>query len=260
MLKVLVIFGSKSDADVYNKIISKLHELHIKYELRVLSAHRTPDEVDKLISDDKFNIVIAGAGLSAALPGVIASKTVKPVIGVPVHGNYSGLDALLSIMQMPPGIPVMGVGVDKSDIAAIEASNMLKVYESVNIVGNKEDAVVLKATSVLDEAQVKYSFSDKVDSKLVNIVFTLFDSPIEKKDELVIYCPMMLKKDDKAEAALNILKHSDHGLWVGLNRGDNAAIAALEIMNLYGRFDKNLKDMREKGKEKVLKADSENRK
>lgn len=257
MLKVLVVFGSKSDASVYSKVLSELQEANINHDFRILSAHRTPGEIDKLMKKEDYCIIIAGAGLSAALPGVIASKTVRPVIGVPVDGNYGGLDALLSIMQMPPGIPVLSVGVNKADNAADEAENMLKVYELVNIIGKKGDEVVKKATDVLDKLNAPYKFSDKPDSNAVNIEFTLFDEPIEEKNELVIYCPMLLRKDDSAEAALNVLKHSTHGLWVGLNRGENAAIAAVEILNLHGRFEKELLELRQKGREMVLKDNNE---
>jgi len=257
MSKVLVIFGSKSDVNVFDKIKKGLKKNNIDNEVRVLSAHRTPDEVDKVISGGDFSVVIAGAGLSAALPGVVASKTIKPVIGVPVAGNYQGLDALLSIMQMPPGIPVLGVGVEETEIAVKQAQLMLKNYVGINIVGNEDEKAVKKATDILDKLGVNYVFSDSVDINGVNIVFTLFDEPIEPKDALIVYCPLLLKDDDKAEAALNILKHSGHGLWVGLNRGDNAAISAVEILNIDGKFDDKLKGLRQEGKEKVLKGDEE---
>jgi len=257
MSKVLVIFGSKSDANVFEKIKEGLKENNIDNEVRVLSAHRTPDEVDKVISKGDFSVVIAGAGLSAALPGVVASKTIKPVIRVPVLGNYEGLDALLSIMQMPPGISVMGVGVEETDVAVKQAKLMLKNYVGINIVGEKDSKAVKKATDILDKLEINYKFSEEVDLNGVNIMFTLFDEPIEPKDALIIYCPLLLKDDDKAEAALNILKHSGHGLWVGANRGDNAAISAVEILNIDGKFDDKLKGLRQEGKEKVLKGDLE---
>ena len=110
MSKVLVIFGSKSDDKVYSEITKILNDNKVDFDLHVRSAHRTPEEVDKIVNDD-YSLVIAGAGLSAALPGVVASKTIRPVIGVPCKGNYEGLDALLSIAQMPPGIPVACVAI-----------------------------------------------------------------------------------------------------------------------------------------------------
>ncbi|MFH2028610.1 MAG: AIR carboxylase family protein [Nanoarchaeota archaeon] len=260
MLKVLVIFGSKSDEDIYNVVIDHLKKANIKYDLRVLSAHRTPDEVEKAVKAEDFSVVIAGAGLSAALPGVVASKTLKPVIGIPVHSNYQGLDALLSIMQMPPGIPVLSVGVNKAEVAAEEAVNMLRNYDSVTLIGPKSNEAVTKAISIFNEFGIKYKFADKPDKYGINIEFTFFDEPVEETDELVIYVPLMIKKDDKAEAALNILKHSNHGLWVGLNRGDNAALAAIEIMNLNGKYEIKLKEKRISDMENVLMHDKKIRK
>ena len=87
----------------------------------------------------------------------------------------------------------------------------------------------------------------------VNIEFTYFNEPVEKKDELVIYCPLMLEKDDQAETALNFLKHSDHGLWVGLNNGVNAAIAAIEILNVDNSYEELLIEYRRGMEEKIAK-------
>ena len=193
-------------------------------------------------------MVIAGAGLSAALPGVVASHTIKPVIGIPCEGGYQGLDALLSIAQMPSGIPVLSVGVNQTRIAAQNAKNMSKDFDSITIVGDKETTAAKKATAMLEKFEALFKFADKPDSATVNIEFCNFDEPIEKKDELVIYCPTT--KDNSAEAALNLLKHSDHGLWVGLNNGKNAALAAIEILNITGNFNDRLKNFREEQKKK----------
>lgn len=248
MPKILIVFGSESDHEVYDRVIKTVRD-SVDYELRIASAHRTPEEIDNIVKMDA-NIFITGAGLSAALPGVIASKTIKPVIGIPVHSNYQGLDALLSIAQMPHGIPVLAVGVDKAEIAALNAIKMLKFYEKVTIIGDENNEAVRKARNILNVFKIKYNSALKPDKKTINLEFVYFDEPIEKKDELVIYCPLLLKDDDKAEAALNLLKHSEHGLWVGLNRGDNAALAAIEIMNLDGRYTNQLLEYREKLKQK----------
>jgi len=256
MVDVLVVFGSKSDEKVYNKLISELKKHKLSYKLSICSAHRTPEEID-IVLIAKSAVVIAGAGLSAALPGVIASKTVRPVIGVPVYSNYEGLDALLSIAQMPPGIPVLSVGVDRADIAALNALNMINKHESVTIIGDKENKAVKKAVDVFNEFKVKYKFSPVIDKKTVNIEFVYFDEPVEEKDSLVIYCPLLLENDDRAEAALNLLKHSQHGIWVGLNRGENAALAAIEILNIHGNYTMKLKKHRKGLKDKVKKENKE---
>jgi len=124
--KVLVFFGSKSDSGVYEKIVRLLKKEKIDVELRIASAHRAPAEIDEIAKTDA-DLIIAGAGLSAALPGAIAAKTIKPIIGVPVKSNYEGLDALLSIAQMPSGIPVLAVGVEQTGVVIENAKKILKL-------------------------------------------------------------------------------------------------------------------------------------
>ncbi|MFX1377224.1 MAG: 5-(carboxyamino)imidazole ribonucleotide mutase [Promethearchaeota archaeon] len=124
---VSIIAGSTSDKEVYEKAEKILKENNIRYELQIISAHRDPDKLDRYLKSCESLIFIAVAGLSAALPGLIASKTDKPVIGVPVSTKLNGLDALLSIVQMPPGVPVACVGIDRGDNAAHLAIRILKI-------------------------------------------------------------------------------------------------------------------------------------
>lgn len=243
MSKVLVIFGSKSDNVVYDSIIKVLKSHNIDYDFEVASAHRNPEQVEHIISRN-YDVIIAGAGLSAALPGVIASKTIKPVIGVPCEGAYQGLDALLSIAQMPKGIPVLAVGVNNAGTAAISAINILKKYNSVNLIGNKNEKAVTSAAEILTRMNIPYKYSTEPSETSVNIEFVYFDEPIPKKDQLVIFCPLMIREDNTAESALNLLKHSSHGLWVGLNNGVNAAIAAAQIMNVNNLYEQALTEFR----------------
>jgi len=105
-----------------------LKELGIKHKLTVASAHRTPELVDSLVSKADAEVFIAIAGLSAALPGVIAARTMKPVIGVPVSGALN-LDAILSVVQMPPGVPVAAVGLDRGDNAALLAAEIIALKD-----------------------------------------------------------------------------------------------------------------------------------
>ena len=251
--KVLVLFASKSDEKSYKDILKILDKEKISYDFKIASAHKTPDDVDLILKQD-YKIIISGAGLSAALPGVIASKTIRPVIGVPCAGNYQGLDALLSIAQMPPGIPVLAVGVNRGDIAAQNCAKMIKKYESMTIIGDKNNSAVKKAVDTLKKFEILPVFDTKPNPKTINIEFTYFDEPIEKKGELVIYCPMLLEKDDNAEASLNFLKHTNHGLWVGLNNGVNAAIAAVEIMNIDNEYEEMLIAYRREMGKRVLYA------
>lgn len=126
MVDIAVISGSKSDQAIVDKILRKLEESSASYEHRVLSAHRNPKELEEYISESQARIFIGVAGLSAALPGYIASRTNRPVIGVPVSAKLGGLDALLSISQMPPGVPVACVGIDAGENAALLALRMLE--------------------------------------------------------------------------------------------------------------------------------------
>ncbi|MBO3832097.1 MAG: 5-(carboxyamino)imidazole ribonucleotide mutase [Candidatus Brockarchaeota archaeon] len=125
MAKVAVVIGSKSDEELGKNIVSFLENFGIECDYRILSAHRNPEELREFVKNSDAEVFIAVAGLSAALPGVMASETVKPVIGVPKEVKLGGLDALLSIVQMPPGIPVATVGVDNWKNAAVLAIEIL---------------------------------------------------------------------------------------------------------------------------------------
>lgn len=128
-IDVAVIAGSESDAGVYNKALEILKEKGITHELRILSAHRNPEALRDFLSTCPAKVYITVAGLSAALPGVVASLTTKPVIGVPVSAKLGGLDALLSIVQMPPGVPVACVGIDNARNAAYLAIRILDLLK-----------------------------------------------------------------------------------------------------------------------------------
>jgi len=127
---VSIIAGSSSDKEVYERAEKILKENKILYELKIISAHRDPEKLDTYLKNCDSLVYIAIAGLSAALPGVIASKTDKPVIGVPVSAKLGGLDALLSIVQMPPGVPVASVGIDRGENAAFLAIRILDLLKS----------------------------------------------------------------------------------------------------------------------------------
>lgn len=127
MADVAIISGSTSDAAITDKVKKILDENGVSYDAQIISAHRDPDKLDAYIKASTAKIFIAIAGLSAALPGVIASRSDKPVIGVPVSGTLNGMDALLSIAQMPKGVPVACVGVDNGENAAWLAIRILKL-------------------------------------------------------------------------------------------------------------------------------------
>lgn len=129
-MKVAILFGSLSDKAIMQKAATLLKEFDVEYGAYSISAHRLPDILSKKLEEFEksgVEVIIAGAGLAAHLPGVIASKTIIPVIGVPINGALDGLDALLSIVQMPKDIPVATVGIDNSRNAALLALQILSL-------------------------------------------------------------------------------------------------------------------------------------
>ena len=161
---VSIIMGSTSDLPVMEKAAKFLDEMEIPFEMNALSAHRTPKEVEEFAANAKgrgIKVSIAAAGMAAALPGVIAAGTTLPVIGVPIKGMLDGLDAMLSIIQMPPGIPVATVGVNGAQNAAILAVEMIALSDPQvakkleNFKAGLKDKIV-KANAEL--ASVEYRF------------------------------------------------------------------------------------------------------
>lgn len=130
MADVAIICGSASDVAIAEKAKKVLDEKGVTYDYQVISAHRDAAQLDAYITSSKAKVFIAIAGLSAALPGVIASRTARPVIGVPVSGVLNGFDALLSIVQMPKGVPVACVGIDNGENAALLAVRILSLLRS----------------------------------------------------------------------------------------------------------------------------------
>ena len=130
--RVSIIMGSTSDLPVMEKAAKLFDEFEIPFEINALSAHRTPREVEVFANNARKNgiqVIIAAAGMAAHLPGVIASMTTLPVIGVPINASLDGMDALLAIVQMPPGIPVATVGINGALNAALLAVQMLAVND-----------------------------------------------------------------------------------------------------------------------------------
>jgi len=127
-MKIQIIMGSSSDMPVAEKTKAIFEEFGVDYDIKVASAHRTPEVLKKLVEKSNADVFVGIAGLSAALPGTIAAHTIKPVIGVPVSGKVN-LDAILSIIQMPPGIPVGAVGLDRGENAALLAVEILAVSD-----------------------------------------------------------------------------------------------------------------------------------
>ena len=150
---ISIIMGSTSDLPVMEKAMKFLEEMEIPYEVNALSAHRTPQAVEEFAKNAKqrgIKVIIAAAGMAAALPGVIAASTTLPVIGVPIKGMLDGLDAMLSIIQMPPGIPVATVGVNGAMNAAILACQILALTD--NSVADKMEAYKSRLGEKIEKA------------------------------------------------------------------------------------------------------------
>lgn len=161
---VSIIMGSTSDLPIMEKAAKLFDELEVPFEINALSAHRTPEKVEsfaKGAKDRGIKVIIAAAGMAAHLPGVIASMTPIPVIGVPINSTLDGLDALLAIVQMPPGIPVATVGIDGALNAAILALQMIATGDTSlqeKLITYKEDLKEKIAKANEDLSKVKYKY------------------------------------------------------------------------------------------------------
>ncbi len=161
---VSIIMGSTSDMPVMEKAAQLLNDMEVPFEINALSAHRTPEAVEEFAKNAKdrgIKVIIAAAGMAAHLPGVIASMTTLPVIGVPIKATLDGMDALLAIVQMPPGIPVATVGINGSLNAAILALQMIATGDEViqEKLFNYKEGLKGKITKANEELkEIKYEF------------------------------------------------------------------------------------------------------
>ncbi len=161
---VSIIMGSTSDLGVMEGAAKLLDELEIPFEVNALSAHRTPEEVEKFAKGAKsrgIKVIIAGAGMAAHLPGVIAAMTPLPVIGVPIKATLDGLDSLLAIVQMPPGIPVATVAINGARNAGILAAQIIasgddKMAEKIERFKEELKGKIVKANQDLAEIKFRY--------------------------------------------------------------------------------------------------------
>ena len=162
--KVSIIMGSTSDLEVMEKAAKILDEFEIPFEINALSAHRTPEAVEKFAKTAKdrgIKVIIAGAGMAAHLPGVIAAMTPLPIIGVPIKASLDGLDAMLAILQMPPGIPVATVAINGAQNAGILAVQMMALGDEAlmeKFIQFKENLKekIIKANKDLSEVKYVY--------------------------------------------------------------------------------------------------------
>lgn len=251
-MTVLIIAASKSDVEIMSRAAAKLKQGGIKAEMRVCSAHRTPDLLDSILVNKEYDAIIAGAGLAAALPGVVAAKTTVPVIGVPLSGAFEGLDAMLSVIQMPPGIPVITTGINNAEEAAGAAAKIVRnTAKKVCVINlhNKNSKAIDKATDALKQFGIPHENSNTEKKDAINLAFIDINEkpPTPSKENITIYCPTAEKEN--ANDAVKLLQLAKGGIWVGLNRGENAAVAAAEILKMKTKLDEYRWDMRRKVEE-----------
>ncbi len=246
-MKVLVIFGSQSDNAAFEPIREGLTKKDIATDMRLLSAHRTPREVDE-IDFNSYCAIVAGAGLAAHLPGVVAARTIKPVFGVPFAGAYDGLDSFLSIAQMPPGIPVLatGVGAHKN---AIDAISTMKEKQGIQLCFSSSGKAIDAARNTLERFGAKFTEERMPSADKINIVF--FDTAGKPDIEgISIVCPTAITTS--AADAAPLMAKASKGLWVGVNQGENAALAALQLS---GKYTDKLLNHKEEIRQKALAID-----
>jgi len=230
MKRALVLFGSVSDQYIYDDIISELKKEYL-VDFQVISAHRNPEDLKDRLDRDDFDFIIAGAGLAAHLPGVCASLTKRPVFGVYVPANFSGLDSLLSILQMPFGVPVATLNPNNIDIV----TKVLKAIDSrdkksINIVVGKEVREYESTQSELkrlsqfgEENGVFLNINENFSDVEFNIVLAHHDFKKEMRED-AFYIPLLNASEKKSPSyGLKILERVDNGaIWFGVNNSRNA--------------------------------------
>ena len=257
MTDAFVVFGSKSDEGVYLPLVEKLKKVGISSEFHVLSAHKTLRELESTLRDTNASIFIAGAGLSAALPGIIAAKVIKPVIGVPCLGAFDGVDAFLSCVQMPSDVPVIAVGVENTDSALSLASNYLHGFSQIVLIEKKEPLekkFFLNCKKFMEENNFPFAVEKKItnDYQKVFVDFNKLGKKLKKMNSSVIN--VLVNEKSSKKDVLKFFDSLQDSYSVGLNNYKNAAIIALELINLKGEYSNLLVEMRKNAEKKVIAA------
>lgn len=254
-MKALVLFGSASDEPVVSPLMACLQKAGFEARLEYVSAHRSPLKLDEILKTVPFDLIVAGAGLAAHLPGVVASKVAAPVIGVPVDGAFAGLDALMSIVQMPPGIPVLTAPMPNPKNSVKIWTELTRRWLSVRqerakivFVGDKKiimSDLTKKARAVLDRAGAEWSVEKQPLKGAVNIVVSpeaRMPRLLKTSSDTLLICvptykPAKLKLASTAVAMMkNIEKAKPRGLWVGANNFVNAVCGSLQLFNAKGQY------------------------
>jgi len=265
-MKILMLFGSTSDEFIYGPLHGQL-SLNHQVELKIISAHRQASKLEETLNTLEYDCILAGAGLAAHLPGVCASKTLKPVLGLPVSNQLDGLDALLSIQQMPAGIPVFTVGVNKGSefVSFIQKVSMAKNsgYNRLNVVGGAHllaQENVQKELTKIKELSIHtpdlLHFSSSVDTSAFNIFLVEgLNEDLQWSENLELNTPVVFVPIFSVEAAKDALSAYKllsltglGGVWVGINNLRNAFLGLVQWINVEGRFDELLLTAKSGGK------------
>lgn len=261
-MKVLVVFGSKSDANIYEPLKSRLLADGHEVDFRMISVHRSPELLDREMASLKADAVVAGAGLAAHLPGILASKLLTPVLGIPCTAALGGMDALFAMLQMPFGIPAMVTAPDQYNAACDflrrwSRMDLRFAPDVLNLVVDRHKRSLPHVAEILERARkmtekrsVELQIVDRpvenaINVCLVDIVPTDPDCPLpyppleRDSDELRVYVPV-LNPDAYREALSALLvmrriRSVPDGIWVGVNQVGNGLLAALQLANVEGR-------------------------
>jgi 5-(carboxyamino)imidazole ribonucleotide mutase len=243
-MQIKIMFGSTSDSPVYEALTHRLSSQH-SVDFAVLSAHRTPDQLSAFLKANAFDIAIAGAGLSAHLPGVVASQVIKPTIGLPIDNKLAGIDALLSILQMPFGIPVLTAGVDcvgaitnfVEQLHVRKPKKLCLIKPQPHLYHEEIQREVGKMSQLADEWGVHLDVRQYPDAQAYNMVMISNDSDLSllaSQDSCVLACVPMLDSSTAAnpETALTLLRWTKQGgLWLGINNLRNAFLSYVQTLN-----------------------------
>ncbi len=263
-MKVLVVFGSKSDANIYEPLKQRLESDGHSVDFRMISVHRSPDLLDSELKGLNAQAVVAGAGLAAHLPGVLASKLLLPVFGIPCAAAMGGVDALFSIMQMPFGIPVLTVAPNHYDIVADTLASWQKLdvrfrFDGFHLVYDQRRKNIAHLAQLLGRAQ---RIADKTNLEIrlgeapltdhINICLVEIDPenpeaplpygvPEPGSSEVRIHVPVLSEENYRnplsAVAVVKRISSTYGGPWVGVNNIGNALLAVLQLANVNGAFN-----------------------
>jgi 5-(carboxyamino)imidazole ribonucleotide mutase len=262
-MKILVMFGSKSDANIYEPLKARLLNEGHQVDFRMISVHRSPELLDRTLAGIDAEAVIAGAGLAAHLPGIVASKLLIPVFGIPCSAAVGGMDALFAISQMPFGIPVLATAPDQYSttvdaVGRLSRLDLQFTFDRFNLVferhkrGQAHFQMLLdRAKRIEEKTSVALHSSDRPVENSVNIFLVditeadpecplPFASAAKGSDDFGIYVPVLSEaayRDPFAAVAVGRrIRSVPGGVWTGINNIGNAMLAALQLANRGGTY------------------------